>query len=226
MSIDSTIRVRGITRLCHFTDSRNLAYMLAGEDAILPTADLLRAQQALFNATDTVRYDGYVGKICCSVEFPNVWYFETARNRPTVFLDWVVLLLAPSHLGSRGTLFCPCNAARSRGAHIRAGELGFEALFASPSVMGRGRNSWHLPCSPTDDQAEVLVDGPIPLSSLVGVGVKDEAQAKREFARLEQLGHNPARFTWIVAPHFFRKHELSVSIRRGVRPQENIWVPS
>ena len=131
-----------------------------------------------------------------------------------------MLLIEPSQLWADGTVFCPCNASKNRGAYIEAGYGAFNALFAANVFTGQKRSALHLPCSPTDDQAEVLVRGPISLSSLIGVGVFDVAQAKREFARLRQLGYDPARFRWIVAPHFYEKHQLSAAIRCGHRPSE------
>lgn len=223
MSIEQEAKAKTITRLCHFTESRNLAYMHAGSDAILPTSDLVRTQWALFTPTDIERFDGHLDKICCSIEYPNVWYFEKARGNQPIFPDWVVLLIDPSKLWVDGTVFCPCNASKNRGAHIEPGYRAFQGLFAASVFTGQKRSATHLPCSPTDDQAEVLLRGPVSLASLLGVGVFDEAQAKREFARLRQLGYDPARFRWVIAPHFYQKNQLSAAIRRGQRPAETRW---
>jgi hypothetical protein len=225
MSIEQQVVQRGITRLCHFTESRNLAYMHDGPDAVLSTAELIKTQRATFNPTDRQRFDGQVDKICCSIEYPNVWYFEKARNKELIYPDWVVLLIEPSRLWATGTAFCPCNASKGSGMHIGLGDAAFDSLFATRGPTIQVRWYRHLPCSPTDDQAEVLVQGPIALSSLLGVGVIDQAQARREFARLEQLGYDASRFCWIIAPHFFRKRELSGAIRRGERPVEKVWLP-
>ena len=223
MTIEEDAKSRGITRLCHFTESRNLAYMHAGFEAILPTAALLKTYRALFNPTDRQRFDGHVDKISCSIEYPNVWYFEKARANQPIFPDWVVLLIEPSQLWAPTTVFSPCNASRDSGAHVGSSDAAFKGLFASEVFTGQTRRAKHLPCSPTDDQAEVLVCGPVLLSSLLGVGVFDEAQARREFARLKQLGYDPTRFRWIIAPHFFQKYQLSGAIRRGERPVEKPW---
>jgi len=225
MSIAIEALRRGISRLCHFTDSRNLAHMHDGADAIQATADLLKAQQAIFHVTDVLRIDGHADKVCCSIEYPNAWYFDVARKRDPIFADWVVLLIDPERLSTPGTMFCPCNAAKGGGAYIQSGGAAFSALFAARALTGRRRHTNQLLCSPTDDQAEVLVPGPIGLSELLGVGVADEAQAKREYVRLEQLGHRPSRFRWIIAPHFFQKLVLSAAIRRGERPVETVWLP-
>jgi hypothetical protein len=224
MSIEKESKSRKITRLCHFTESRNLAYMHAGSNAILPTGELLRTQQALYSSTDLQRFDGHLDKICCSIEYPNVWYFDKARGNQPIFPDWVVLLIEPSHLWVDGTVFCPCNASKNSGAYIAAGYSAFSRLFAASVFTGQTRGAKHLPCSPTDDQAEVLVVGPISLVSLLGVGVFDQAQAKREFARLQQLGYDATPFTWVIAPHFYEKYKLSAAIRRGERPVETQWL--
>jgi len=102
---------RGITRLCHFTPSRNLAHILSGGLGILATKHLKDDERALYNATDLARLDGHEDHICCSIEYPNAWYFDRAKDREPLFRDWVVLLINPRYLWEDGTKFCPRNAA-------------------------------------------------------------------------------------------------------------------
>ena len=64
------------------------------------------------NPTDPDRYDGRDDLICCSIEYPNTYYFVKVREHDHLFKDWVVLLIEPSYLWHPDTCFCPCNAAR------------------------------------------------------------------------------------------------------------------
>jgi hypothetical protein len=95
-------------------------------------------------------------------------------------------------------------------------------MFA-PRVVGAYGKTWirtakMLDCSPTDDQAEVMVRKQIALSSIRGVVLPTEEQATLEHARLKVIG-NPPKLDWIVAPSMFTE-QLSVMIRAGQRPPE------
>ncbi len=85
------------------------------------------------------------------------------------------------------------------------------------------RSGIHLPCCPTDEQAEVLIPDRIQISDVLGVVVSSEDQAEREVVRLELTGIDLAVFRFTVAPILFRKHELSRAIRNGNPPEENLW---
>jgi hypothetical protein len=215
---------RGITRLCHFTPSRNLAHILLGTWGILATKHLKRDERALFNATDLSRLDRHEGHICCSVEYPNAWYFEHARGRELLFRDWVVVLFDPRYLWEMGTLFCPRNAAASFGRQLGEGTEAFRSLFAA-SVEGAhgqrfGRRSMHLSCSPTDDQAEVLIPDRVALRHVRGFIVASETQGKNELSRLRLAGLDISALEVLVSPTAFQKRALSECIRSGRRPVE------
>ena len=159
-AIQTDVRQRGITRLCHFTRSEKLAHMLAQTQAILPTQELRERYPDLLDVTDTQRLDGRLEYICCSIEYPNTWYLSKIKAYSTPFHDWIILCLDPCLLWERDALFSPRNAAAQRGALLTPGWQGWRALF-HPEVQGaygivRGRTPHHLQCCPTDDQAEVL----------------------------------------------------------------------
>ena len=78
-------------------------------------------------------------------------------------------------------------------------------------------------CSPTDDQAEVLVKSMIHKSDILGVAVKDEKQARNEIARLKHAGVAPDAFRFFIAPVLFDKNKLKDAIRSGKRPQEKLY---
>ena len=217
---------RGITRLCHFTPSRNLAQIAIGKEGILATGKLEEDERRVFTPTDLERLDGHKNHISCSVEYPNAWYFDKAYLRDALFRDWVVLLIAPKYLWQPGTLFCPRNAATDYGRNILSGEEGFSSLFADSIRGARGRTfrrfPSHLSCCPTDDQAEVLVPDRIAKSDILGIVVRTQKQAKDEIARFRIIGLPTDAFPFIIAPTLFKKHKLSNLIRSGVRPEEKL----
>jgi hypothetical protein len=218
---------RGITRLCHFTPSRNLISIARGETGVLATRHLRADEQAVFTPTDLLRLDRHEDYVCCSIQYPNAWFLEKAREREWLFRDWIIILISPSYLWMSGTRFSPRNAAAASGRGITEGEDAFKALFA-PQVRGAydriyWRSATHLPECPTDEQAEVLVPDRIDFRDILGVVVRDEAQAKNERVRIELDGTSNPRFAYVVAPDFFNPRGLSANIRNGRRPEERMW---
>lgn len=217
---------RKITRLCHFTPSRNLRRILKSPIGLL-SADLLRDLNKNFIPTDTKRWDRHTDHICCSIQYPNPWYFKEAVGRGNVSLDWVVLLLCPSYLWMDGTLFCDTNAATEKGGRIRAGLKGFKALFADEvAVSGRAefRTRASKPdCVPTDGQAEVLIPHLVRRDTIIGLVVRSKKQAKRELKRLEK--RNLPALKTLVAPDLFCPRKLSQMLRSGELPKERVYCP-
>lgn len=216
---------RGITRLCHFTKSANLSHILAvGE---IRDAATLRASTEGFRPTDSERLDGHPDKINCSIEYPNTWYLDRAMAEDPHFKEWVVLDLDPALLGLPGAKFCPYNAARGHGRGVDGGFAAFLALFEA-SVSGnrpRVRSTEHPDWWPTDDQAEVLLPGPLPLSCVRGVIVRDAAQAQLEHYRLTRhLNMGAVLPPLVIAPDLFDKYRLSRTVRAGRRPVEGPFV--
>ena len=218
---------RRIMRLCHFTPSRNLVHIAGDRTGVLATKHLTADERKVFTQTDLKRLDGHGGHICCSVEYPNGWYFAKARASEVLFQDWVVLLIQPHYLWADGTLFCARNAAAGYGAELRGGTDAFMGLFADCTRGAYGksfrRGASHLDCSPTDDQAEVLVEDRIELSDICGIGVCSDAQARNEVARLRLASVPATGIPFVVAPDLFNKDRLSAMIRKGVRPEEHLW---
>jgi len=215
---------RGITRLCHFTPSRNLAHIARGEAGILSTAKLEEDERRLFNPTDLQRWDGRKTHISCSIEYPNAWYFDVAAGKDRLFRDWVIPALKPDPLWADGTLFSPQNASKNGGAGLEPGYAGFQRLYAR-QVGNYRRQAARSPACPTDEQAEVMVQDQIPMELIRAVIMRDAGQAKREALRLELMGIDPAMFNWMVAPELFEKHQLSSYIQSGRRPVEEPWAP-
>jgi hypothetical protein len=213
---------RGITRLCHFTQSRNLAHILGDCRGILSTEHLQKADLP-HNPTDTDRWDGCEDLICCSLEFPNVYYFSRVRTKDRLFKDWVVLTIEPHFLWMPGTKFCPTNAATAGGAHIGEGYESFLSLFAETALgISFKRPKGHLLCAPTNVQAEVLVPGPIRLDDITTIAVADEHQARQEIFRASLQGLSINKDI-LVVPDFYQKRPLAIAIQGGNRVTETIF---
>jgi hypothetical protein len=225
----AALQRRGITRLCHFTPARNLAHIAAGRVGILSTASLEASERAAYNPTDLARFDGKKTHICCSIQYPNAWYFEKARGEERLFTDWVVLLISPHYLARPDTFFCPRNAAADHGRHIVRGLAGFNSLFAPtiPGAYGRSRlrGARHRPDCPTDEQAEILIHDRILLRHVLGVAVASADQARRERARLRANSMDPEQFRFVIAPLMFDKYALSRVIREGEAADETPYRP-
>ena len=221
-AIQTDVRQRGITRLCHFTRSEKLAHMLAQTQAVLPTQELRERYPDLLDVTDTQRIDGRPECICCSVEYPNTWYLSKIRVHSRPFRDWIILCLDPCLVWERAALFSPRNAAAQRGALLTPGWQGWRALFQQEVQGAYGRvyerTPHHLPCCPTDDQAEVLIPGAISKSYIRAVIVADAVQAHREQVRYRVLKLE-ADYEWRIAPALFTP-AWSRAVRQGRRLEE------
>jgi hypothetical protein len=218
---------RGVSRLCHLTPLRNLVHIACGH-GLLSTVEL-GADRAAYDPQDLLRLDGYPDHICCSVEYPNVWYLKGRRREATplqtLFPSWVCLAIEPSHLGRADTLLCHRNAAAGAGRFVTSGIEGIEAMYA-PNVIGSYGKTWtrdRKPKScPTDDQAEVLIAKKIPLADARTVIVADESQARDAYVALELAQADVRAFAWIIAPELFETR-MSDMLRRGFRPIERSW---
>lgn len=221
-AIQQECHSRGITRLCHFTQSRNMAHIFDEPFGLFSTRTL-RANDMPHNPTDSNRYDGRDDLVCCSIEYPNTYYFYNVRNKEPLFKDWVVLYVDSIILWHPDTRFCPCNAAKNRGLYIQNGLQGFQSLFeqTSPGITFT-RNARQLPAAPTDIQAEVLVADPIPLESILGIAVKSDEQAQRELCRFRLQGISLDIPIYVV-PEFFNRATLSRLIQNGTRITETLY---
>ncbi len=219
-SIQASAERRGITRLCHFTPSRNLGHIAEDCAGILASKHLREDEKAVFNPTDSERLDGYPDHVCCSIQYPNAWYFKRSRDREPLFRDWVILLIKPHYLWYAGAKFCPRNAATEHGRLVDEGAEAFEALFVE-TVEGRHtfmRSSRQPAFLPTDEQAEVLIPDRIQRRDVLRIAVCDDAQAKREVARLKLLGRSFPPI--VIVPEFFDPNALSQLLRAGRVPAE------
>lgn len=225
--IKTEVERRGITRLCHFTPSRNLGQILSGTLGVLSTKNLEEDERHIFAPTDLERLDQHKDHISCSIEYPNAWYFDKARSKEILFRDWVILFIDRKYLWKDGTRFCPRNAAASFGREVRSGHSAFANLFAPQVAGAHGRNYIRTPLTPaycaTDEQAEVLVPDKIALHDILGLAVHSEKQAKNEIVRLLylQIPERAVRgLKIVIAPDLYDKYRLSSLLKRGERPEE------
>ena len=219
-SIRTKAAERGISRLCHFTPSRNLGHIASDPRGLLASRHLKADEKAVFNPTDSERLDGHTNHLCCSIQYPNAWYFRTARGKETLFRDWVVVFIKSHYLWRAGAKFCPRNAAAGYGRSVREGATAFDALFAQSVVGNRTyeRGPDHPAFLPTDEQAEVLIPDAVEQEDVIGIAVRDQAQAKREIAALKILGRKSPRI--FVVPVFYSPGSLSSLLRAGSTPAE------
>ncbi|MDR7074966.1 DarT ssDNA thymidine ADP-ribosyltransferase family protein [Fictibacillus barbaricus] len=217
------IHQRGITRLCHFTKSNNLAHILRNESGIVANT-FLDDQKEILKRNDENRYDGKEDYVCCSVQYPNSWYLRKIKDVDPIFKEWVILFTNPVLMNQTSTLFCHRNAAAGRGIYIKNGEEGFSGMFRNP-VQGQRlmyRTNSMLSCCPTDDQAEVLIYKNISRSSIMAIAVPTLEQARKEKARLSFIPEVPRNINWIIAPNLFDVSWSSI-VRRGDIPGEILY---
>jgi hypothetical protein len=190
----------------------------------LQSVRTLKINNMPHNPTDPERYDGRDDLICCSVEYPNTYYFSKVRDKERLFQDWVVLYIDPSYIWHPDTQFCHCNATRERGKYIQGGIDGFKSLFKTTSPpLSFSRKQSHLVSAPTDIQAEVLVPVPIPKTAITGIAVKTQEQAQREIFRLNLQGIEFNTPVYIV-PDFYDRTGLSRLIQNGRKPTETPYM--
>lgn len=212
---------RNIKRICHFTNSKNLSHILNDFKGIYATDFLLENYK---DYNDDLRLDGKTDYICCSIQYPNVFYLDRIKNNDKLFKEWIILSIDPQIICLQETLFCKVNAATERGKYICKGINGFKNLFEENIITNKRsikRSPTMLKSLPTDIQAEVLIYKKIPLEYINGIIVKDEIQAREEFFRMKYWG-GKNNIPIIVAPDLFDR-DLSNKLRRGNLPKEYYW---
>jgi hypothetical protein len=220
---------RGVTRLCHLTPLRNLLH-IATDGALRSTKELDEDERAEFDQQDLLRLDRHPDHICCSVQYPNIWYLRRKRRDATpmqkLFPDWVCLLINPSYLSCKQTLLCHRNAAAGSGSYLAMGPQAFAAIYADPVTGSYGPITRELkpPNCPTDDQAEVLIPKRIRLEHANNVVIATDEQARRTYAALELIGAPVRELAWTIAPEFFAV-TLSGNLRSGNPVRETDWNP-
>jgi len=181
------LKKRGATRLCHFTKVRCLVQILTCEDGILAT-DFIK--QDIRQQNDMERYDNAKDYVCCSLQYPNGWYWNLAKQRDTdqIFRDWVVFSIDLDILKYTKFSFCPCNSAYGSGRFIRNDVANISDIFSVSTVKIKNRPTTMLECCPTDGQAEILVYKNISLQFVSGIIVGNIESADNIGAILKTIG--------------------------------------
>jgi hypothetical protein len=225
-SLEQVLHSLGVRRLTHFTPSKNLPHILA-DGKIRSSKDLAENSPEYFSPTDLERFDRSPHMVCCSFQYPNPYYMAKAKAKSHLlnYPDWVCILLDKGLAYERTTQVSPVNGATAYGYYLRASDS--ESIL---SCFARQVGPWHRGPRhrlgvPTDIQAEIHVPGPIELSYLRGIVVPNDEAAMCEWGRLRMLGHEPAAYTWYVAPILFQRDELSARLRFGGPIQETPWIP-
>lgn len=212
---------RGVTRLCHFTKVQSLTHILSSPDGIMATSKI---NKDILNQVDPVRADGELDFVCCSIEYPNSWYFDVAKNRDDslIFREWVILFIDIEVLKIREAKVCECNAAKMNGVYICEGnEKNCEHLFDNRvSSFQYSRTEKMLSNCPTNAQSEVMIRDNIPREYIMGVAVGDEENAATIYAMKKTLGIEYINI--YIAPQVLNKDWRSY-IQDGKRPIEKLF---
>lgn len=218
------IEKRGITRLCHFTNSRSFIHIIQNDLGVVANNFLGDEEEiGIMSKNDNLRLDGKEDYISCSIEYPNTWYLDKVKLRDPNFRDWVVLFIDPLVMLEENTLFCHRNAAAGEGKYLKSGNEGLRGMFAQTVdgkfKMNRAYNM--LSCCPTDGQAEVMVYKNIPKESIKGVCVSSMEQVKIEMLKISHLNllEGELNFDWIISPELFSTN-WTKSVKMGKRPSE------
>lgn len=215
-NVKDIIEQRNITRLCHFTKSKNLPQILMKGKGILASEFI---DKDIFDPNDKFRHDGKTKYINCSIQYPNIYYFNKIFEKDVQFKEWIVLFINPYIMNNESTYFCKVNAAKNNGKYIKNGANSLEELF-DKQVFKISRTS-SMPINvPTDLQAEVLIYEKIPIEAIDAIVAQSEEQAHREKVRLETLNLQIPNI--YIIPEMFNR-ELGINVREGKLPKENIY---
>ncbi len=213
---------KGVTRLCHFTKTRSFVHIISSSDGILATGYI---KPDVKDQNDLDRFDGKLDYVCCSIEYPNSWYWKKVKSRDTneIFREWIILCIDPEIVKHQNIKFCPCNAAYYHGRYIKGNVEAFPELFKTDLTVGiknRHRPPKMLSCCPTDDQAEVLVFSNVPLRYITKIIVGSASVANNISAILKTCGKEIDIF---IAPEVCDTN-WSQAVRDGIRPKEEKFV--
>lgn len=223
------IKDRNITRLCHFTRTNNLPFILGdgidSHNGII--ANALINDTSFLKPTDEKRIDGKKDYICTSVQYPNSFYFSNVQKREAqkLFSDWVIMEIDPKIIDDT-TLFCPVNAATKGGTLINSGVDAFEHIFDNVVYGARDRvfeREMFKPHNiPTNIQAEVMIKNKISKEHIFGLIFASEEEAKKEKLRLELCGIDLSNTEIKYCEQLFKNKFLDQELTFDTLPKEGI----
>jgi len=167
--IQRIVAERSIAHVLHFTRLDNMPSI--AQHGLLPRG-VLSSHGIPFVHNDDVRLDGATSASCLTISWPNYKMFYRYRTaNPNV--AWVVLSLKPSVLWENDCAFCIENAASNRVRAIRMPDRKEVSALASifdDHDFYPNRAQIGLPAHfPTNPQAEILLFGNIPLTTIQSV---------------------------------------------------------
>lgn len=192
MTVAEIIKVRGLSRVLHFTTSDGLLGMLADPPPrLLPRAKLAENLHLEFilrlNAPTRTDIDWFEYSSLSISEVNRYFFKYSLGNHPDAF--WVVLEFSEEILTHPGVYFASTNNIYPDVVRGQNGE-GLSALFASSIKNDRLRSGWlrrfdNLPKDcPTDNQAEVLYPGALSFDFLKKIHVPNEVGFRLVTAQL------------------------------------------
>lgn len=222
--VASYLAERGVRRLVHFSPTRNLHRIV--QSGSLRSVTTLSELGLAFAPTDRARNDRHPEMTCCSIEYPNVYYLNKAKEKDPNFPGWAFFLLRPAVATRDGVLFSTRNASASEAA-VGPGADALRELYADRIRGAWGktytRGSAHRVASPTDLQAEVLVPHDIPLGDLFTVALPSASHVAQERGHLARLGLDPDTVSWSVAPEMFDVMKVRDAVTLGAALRESPW---
>lgn len=214
--IKNEIMERGITRLCHMTQTNKLLHILKTPEGIIASRFV---KPDILHSNDPMRLDGYTDYVNCSIEYPNYWYYRQMKDKDPVFKDWAVILIDTDIIREDNSKFCIVNAATKRGTLVRSGCDEFIKLF-SPMIIGREKRTRSLnklDNATTDDQAEVLIYKNIPREFIKGIVFQNNETAESIVSACELVGIPMGYEIYISSDLFSRR--VSDKINSGQKPE-------
>lgn len=209
---------RGVSRLCHFTPIANLPSIFGrgGIHSILQA----REQNISLRQMDAGRWDGQLGHVSLSLEFPNAFLMRRyghvpMPDRPSErWVPTAVLEIDPISVDWTNALCSPVNAATARGALLGPVTAHLRTLFDRevPNELCPPRSSRHPAACPTDLQAEVMISGGVLLESIRRIFVEREIDEHD----VRTMGLPVPVDRW---PAIFSPDSLSAAIRGGKPPR-------
>ena len=209
---------RGISRLCHFTKAKNIPHILNNFNGVLSTDDIPEYYREV---NDEHRFDGKKNYICCSIEYPNVYYLDRIKDNDKLFNEWVIICIDPKIVLEGNILFSKVNAATERGKYIMSGIDGLKSIYSEGIITNKRiiRRSSNLPIScATDIQAEAMILGRIDKKYIKELIFPNEQQARMEYTRMKLLGIGK-ELKLKICPDLF-KRELRNYLNKGRIPKE------
>ena len=155
---------------------------------------------------DAIRLDKLTDYINMSIQFPNYFLLNAFRQRHDItHYQWCIIKTIPDYIYEKETMFSVCNAASRAAANygIDGSIKKFRQLFSDQlNIGGQLRTRANLQDKfPTEVQAEVLVNKPIPLSHITEVAFENSDFLNSNISAFRISGFDTSKF--IVNPQLF-----------------------